>query len=78
MESFVEVLKSAAYDIPAIQIQLEYRKSELEAMEHKMNKFISEVNNLHNELAYLQSLRQHICRVSSNHIVNLVVDCDRT
>jgi hypothetical protein len=27
VESFVEILKSAAYDIPAIQIQLEYRIS---------------------------------------------------
>jgi transposase len=58
VESFVEILRSADYDIPAIQIQLEYRKSEVEAMEHKENKLISEVNDLNNQLSYLQSLKQ--------------------
>jgi hypothetical protein len=58
VKSFADILKSAAYDIHAIQILLEYRKSEVETMEHKKNKLISEANNLNNHLAYLQSHKQ--------------------
>jgi exonuclease VII small subunit len=58
VNSFVNILKSGTHDIPAIQIQLEYLKCQVEAMQHQESKLISEVNNLHNELAYLQSLKQ--------------------
>jgi uncharacterized protein YbaP (TraB family) len=39
-------------------LNIEYPKSEVEAMQHQENKLISEVNNLNNHLTYLQSLKQ--------------------
>ena len=44
VEWFVDILKSVAYDIPALEVQIEYVKSELEDIQHKKNKSINEVN----------------------------------
>jgi transposase len=60
VEWFVDILKSAAYDIPALEIQIEYVKSELEAMQYKKNKSIDQVNELNDRVAYLQSVEQSL------------------
>lgn len=54
VESFVDILKSAAYDIPALEVQIEYVKSELEAVQHKKNKYIDQANELNDRVTYLQ------------------------
>jgi hypothetical protein len=43
VNSFVDILKSGTYDIPSIQIQLEYLKCQAEAMQHQESKLICEV-----------------------------------
>jgi hypothetical protein len=60
VEWFVDILKSAAYDIPALQIQIEYVKSELEAIQHKKSTSINGVNELNDRVAYLQSVEQSL------------------
>ena len=72
VESFVDILKSGTHDIPAIQIQLEYLKCQVEAMRHQESKLISEVNNLNNHLTYLQSLKQSYNESCDGLIQNIV------
>jgi hypothetical protein len=60
VEYFVEILKSGTYDIPALEIQIEYAKSDLEAMQYKKNKYIDQVNELNDRVAYLQSVEQSL------------------
>ena len=69
-----------AYDIPALEIQIEYVKSELEAMQHKKNKFINQANELNDHVTYLQSVEQSLresCNSLTENIENLKNEQER-
>ncbi len=80
VEWFVDILKSAAYDMPALEVQFEYVKSELEDIQHKKNKSINEVNELNDRIAYLQSSEQSLsesCNGLTENIENFKNEQER-
>jgi chromosome segregation ATPase len=58
LEAFVSILKSAAYDIPAIQKQLQLLENEIETIEYKKEESTTEIQNLSNHIVDLKRLEQ--------------------
>jgi predicted transcriptional regulator len=58
LEGFVTVLKSAAYDIPALQRQIERLKNEVQSIQYQKQEYIIEVQKQSNRIVDLKRLEQ--------------------